>query len=266
MNIRRFTLTQRVFHALMAFSFMAQSVTGFARLYGDGAWGERLAGFFGGQAGVLATHKAGGLFMVAVFLGHLVHLAVTSSSRDVTGPDSMLPRLRDFTDFFTHVGWMLGRNKHPSLERWAYWEKFDYWAVFWGVAIIGGSGLLLVDPVASARLVPGWWLNIALALHHDEAFLAMGYIFLIHFTVAHLRRTRFPMDMAMVEGCIPMQEVSHERGDWEARLKISGGVSGCAAGLPPAGRGVALCLGWAVVLCGWSLAFWGLLEVARHGL
>jgi hypothetical protein len=25
------------------------------------------------------------------------------------------------------------------LDRWAYWEKFDYLAVFWGVAMIGVS-------------------------------------------------------------------------------------------------------------------------------
>jgi len=266
MNIRRFTLTQRVFHALMAFSFMAQSVTGFARLYGEGVWGERLAGLFGGQEGVLAAHKAGGIFMVALLLAHVVHVLFTSPRGLIPGPDSMMPRIRDVTDFFRHVGWMLGLNKHPSLDRWAYWEKFDYWAVFWGVAIIGGSGLLLVDPVASARYVPGWWLNLALALHHDEAFLAMGYIFLIHFTVAHMRRSRFPMDMAIVSGRMPMDEVRHERGDWEARLLASGGAVSDSAALNPAGRGVALGVGWAVVLCGWLLALWGLGEVVRHGL
>jgi len=266
MNIPRFTLTQRVFHAMMALSFMAQSVTGFARMYGEGGWGERLAGLFGGQAGVLAAHKAGGIFMVAVLLAHVVHVLFTSPRGLLPGPDSMMPRIRDFSDFFKHVGWMLGINKHPALERWAYWEKFDYWAVFWGVAIIGGSGLLLVDPVASARHVPGWWLNIALVLHHDEAFLAMGYIFLIHFTVAHLRRSRFPMDMAIVDGCMPMEEVRHERGDWNARLGASPGAGACAQGLPLAGRRAALGVGWVVVLCGWALALWGLGEVFRHGL
>lgn len=266
MNIRRFTLTQRVFHALMAFCFMAQSVTGFARLFGEGAWGERLAALFGGQAGVLAAHKAGGLLMVALLLAHVVHVLVTSPRGILPGPDSMMPRIRDVSDFFKHVGWMLGFNKHPSLDRWAYWEKFDYWAVFWGVAIIGGSGLLLADPVISARYVPGWWLNIALVLHHDEAFLAMGYIFLIHFTVAHLRRTRFPMDMSIIDGCMPMDEVRHERGDWEARLSASGDAGACASQPVPTGRGLALAVGWAVVLCGWVLALWGLGELVRRGL
>lgn len=266
MNIRRFTLTQRVFHALMALSFMTQSVTGLARLYAENPWGERLAALFGGQEGGLAAHKAGGVFMVALLLAHVVHVLVTSPRGLVPGPDSMLPRIRDVSDFFKHVGWMLGMNRHPSLERFAYWEKFDYWAVFWGVAIIGGSGLLLLDPVASARYVPGWWLNIALALHHDEAFLAMGYIFLIHFTVAHLRRSRFPMDMAMVEGCMPMDEIRQERGDWEARLRASGSAPACAVELSPSGRSLALTVGWAVVLCGWLLAFWALGEIVRHGL
>lgn len=266
MNIRRFTMTQRVFHALLAFSFMAQSITGFARMFGEGVWGGRLAGLFGGQDGVLAAHKAGGLFMVALLLAHVVHVLFTSPRGVLPGPDSMMPRWRDIGDCFKHVGWMLGRNRHPKLDRWAYWEKFDYWAVFWGVAIIGGSGLLLVNPVASARYVPGWWLNIALALHHDEAFLAMGYIFLIHFSVAHLRRSRFPMDMAIVDGCITSQEVRQERADWEARLQASGGGQACTGELSRAGRRTAVVVGWLVVLCGWLLALWGLGEVVRRGL
>jgi len=266
MNIRRFTLTQRIFHALMAFCFMAQSITGLARLYAENAWGERQAALFGGQEGVLAAHKAGGIVMVALLLAHVVHVLATSPRGLIPGPDSMMPRMRDVSDFFRHVGWMLGMNKHPSLDRFAYWEKFDYWAVFWGVVIIGGSGLLLVDPVASARFVPGWWLNIALALHHDEAFLAMGYIFLIHFTVAHLRRSRFPMDMAMVDGCIPMEEVRLERGDWGARLEAPADADACVARMTPAGRSLVLIAGWVVVLCGWLLAFWALGEIIRHGL
>lgn len=266
MNIRRFTVTQRVFHALLALSFMVQSVTGFARMYGEGGWGARLLGLFGGPDGALAVHKAGGLFMVALLLAHVVHVLATSPRGLIPGPDSMMPQWRDVTDSFKHVGWMLGRNKHPGLDRWAYWEKFDYWAVFWGVAIIGGSGLMLVNPVLSARYVPGWWLNIALALHHDEAFLAMGYIFLIHFTVAHLRRSRFPMDMAIVDGCITTAEVRHERADWGARIVASGAKVACAGDLPLAGRRIAFVVGWAVVLCGWLLALWGLGEVVRHGL
>uniref|UniRef100_A0A7C4EN73 Cytochrome b/b6 domain-containing protein n=1 Tax=Fundidesulfovibrio putealis TaxID=270496 RepID=A0A7C4EN73_9BACT len=266
MNVRRFTLTQRVFHWLMALSFMVQSATGLARMHASTPWGERLASVFGGQEGNLLAHKAGGVVMVCLLAAHVLHVLFSSRPGAWFGPDSMMPRWRDFGDFLRHTGWMLGISKHPRLERWAYWEKFDYWAVFWGVAIIGGSGLLLVNPVLSARYVPGWWLNIALALHRDEAFLAMGYIFLVHFTVAHLRRSQFPMDMAIVDGCMSLEEVSRDRGDWKLRLDASGGGPGCPGGLSPGARGLALAGGWAVILCGWLLAAWTLAAIVGAGL
>jgi LPXTG-motif cell wall-anchored protein len=60
-------------------------------------------------------------------------------------------------------------------------EKFDYWAVFWGMGIIGGSGLLLWFPVFFAHIVPGWVFNIAMLVHGEEALLAVGFIFTMHF-------------------------------------------------------------------------------------
>ncbi|CAG0959065.1 hypothetical protein GPROT1_00673 [Gammaproteobacteria bacterium] len=41
----------------------------------------------------------------------------------------------------------------PKFDRWTYWEKFDYWAVF--CMLIGGLGLLLWFPVFFSRFLPG---------------------------------------------------------------------------------------------------------------
>jgi hypothetical protein len=35
---------------------------------------------------------------------------------------------------------VLRTRRAPVFDRWTYWEKFDYWAPFWGVTIIGVSG------------------------------------------------------------------------------------------------------------------------------
>ena len=69
------------------------------------------------------------------------------------------------------------RVRNPQFDRWTYWEKFDYFAVFWGVAIIGASGLIMWFPEFFTRFLPGWVINIALILHSDEALLAAGFIF-----------------------------------------------------------------------------------------
>ena len=64
----------------------------------------------------------------------------------------MVPQPQDAVDLYNHFKWFLGLGPRPQFDRWTYWEKFDYWAVFWGMAIIGGSGLLLWFPVFFAQV------------------------------------------------------------------------------------------------------------------
>ena len=85
-------------------------------------------------------------------------------------------------------------------DRYSYMEKFDYWAVFWGIAIIGGSGLLLWFPIFFSRFLPGWIFNVATIVHGDEALLAMGFIFTIHFFNSNLRPEKFPIDVVIFTG------------------------------------------------------------------
>ena len=130
--------------------------------------------------------------------------------------------------------WFFGRGPRPVFDRYTYFEKFDYWAVFWGMGIIGGSGLLLWFPVAFSRLVPGWVFNIALLVHGEEALLAVGFIFTIHFFNSHLRPGKFPMDMVIFTGRVTEHELQEERPAEYARRTGSAGVPPDAG--PPSRR------------------------------
>jgi hypothetical protein len=91
-------------------------------------------------------------------------------------------------------------------------EKFDYFAVFWGVAIIGGSGLMLWLPTFFAHFLPGWMFNLATIIHADEAVLAMSFIFTIHFFNVHLRPEKFPLDAVMFTGRATVAYMEEEHG------------------------------------------------------
>lgn len=137
----------------------------------------------------------------------------------VFGPDSLVPSLQDGRDFVAHVKWFVGRGPRPQFDRWTYWEKFDYFAVFWGVLIIGVSGLVLWFPLFFCRFLPGWLINIAVIVHSDEALLAAGFIFTFHFFNTHFRPERFPMDTVIFSGRITKTELLNERMRWYDRLK-----------------------------------------------
>ena len=85
-------------------------------------------------------------------------------------------------------------------DRWTYWEKFDYWAPFWGVTIIGGSGLMLWFPDVTASILPGWVFNVATIAHGEEAVLAAVFLFTVHFFNNHFRPDKFPLDIVMFTG------------------------------------------------------------------
>lgn len=229
-RIKRFTLIQRLFHLLLLLFFLIQGATGVARMYIETGFGQSLVSCFGGYENALTIHKWVGIFLLLLFLGHLVYLFFNidwkNFSQLINSPDSLLPRWVDLGQFFQHVGWFLGINKAPEFDRWGYWEKFDYWAVFWGMVILGGTGLLLAYPLAASRLLPGWTLNVVFWIHRIEAILAMGHVFMIHFFVAHLRRHNFPMDRAIFEGSVDLAATRHEKPDWIQRLEKMGLLPG----------------------------------------
>jgi cytochrome b subunit of formate dehydrogenase len=147
----------------------------------------------------------------------------------------MVPQPRDARQLVEHVRWFLGRGPRPDFDRFTYWEKFDYWAVFWGMGVIGLSGLMLWFPGLFARFLPGWVFNLAFVVHGEEALLAMVFIFTVHFFNGHLRPEKFPMDTVIFTGRVPEEELAEERPAHYARLKDSGELEKLRVP-PPASR------------------------------
>jgi hypothetical protein len=58
---------------------------------------------------------------------------------------------------------------------------------------------------------PGWVINVAQIIHSDEALLATGFIFTIHFFNTHLRPESFPMDTVIFTGHVPLEEYKKDR-------------------------------------------------------
>jgi cytochrome b subunit of formate dehydrogenase len=227
---RRFTAGERVLHALLMITFVGCALSGLPLIFADRPWAVTLARTLGGFQGAGLIHRACATVMIGVFVTHIV-LVVRRAlvARDllgiVWGPDSMVPQWSDAIDIYNHVKWFVGRGPRPRFDRWTYWEKFDYWAVFWGMAIIGGSGLLLWFPFFFGKLLPGWMFNIAGLVHGEEALLAVGFIFTIHFFNGHLRPEKFPMDTVVFTGRISEHELKTERTVEYARLAASGALA-----------------------------------------
>jgi len=237
----RFTPFERFLHLLVVSSFLLLVITGMPLKFYYTSWAKVIFNLLGGAEVARSLHHFGALITFTYFVLHLGELAVSLWRRRGTlrdpatgrftwsrlwgalfGPDSMVPGLQDWRDFIAHQKWFFGKGARPQFDRWTYWERFDYFAVFWGVAIIGLSGLVMWFPAFFTRFLPGWVINIALVVHSDEALLAAGFIFTFHFFNTHFRIEKFPMDTVIFSGRISKTELLHERKRWYDRLVAEG--------------------------------------------
>jgi len=237
----RFAPFERFLHFLVVTSFLLLVITGMPLKFYYTNWAKTMFSIIGGAETARALHRLGALVTFLYFGLHVTSVVVRcwngrKSVRDpqtgkwslkrlwnvVFGPDSMMPTLQDWRDFIAHNKWFFGKGDRPQFDRWTYWEKFDYFAVFWGVFIIGSSGLFMWFPTFFTRVLPGWLINIALVIHSDEALLAAGFIFSIHFFNTHFRIEKFPMDTVIFSGRVSKNEMLHERRRWYDRLVAEG--------------------------------------------
>ena len=203
--ITRFGPIERTTHALVIISFLGLVITGVPLRFAYAGWATPLMKAIGGPASAAFIHRVCAAITFGYFFIHLVSVVRKLIRTDhklsiFWGPRSMVPQPKDVRDVIGMFKWFLGLGPQPKFDRFSYMEKFDYWAVFWGVAIIGGSGLLLWFPTFFARFLPGWMFNVATIVHGDEALLALGFIFTIHFFNVHLRPGKFPIDLVIFTG------------------------------------------------------------------
>lgn len=234
---RRFGPIERVMHALLMLTFIGCALTGVPLLFADHDWAATLVGLMGGFQAAALIHRICAAIMTVVFIGHVLRVFVRAFLAEdwlayFWGPNSLVPNLKDGQDIVAMFKWFFGKGPRPQFDRYTYWEKFDYWAVFWGMFIIGGSGFMLWFPMFFSQFLPGWVFNVAMIVHGEEALLAVGFIFTIHFFNGHLRPEKFPMDLVIFTGRLPEHELKDERQVEYARLVSEGRLAAIEAKAP----------------------------------
>ena len=238
----RIGIFHRLLHGVLITSFLGLAASGMPLRFNQETWASQIAHGIGGFGAMLFFHRAFAVLLTLCFLLHLsyvFHLAFVKKEVGVFwGPNSLVPQVKDLRDLYEHFRWFFGKGTPPRFDRFAYWEKFDYWAVFWGMAIIGSTGYVLWFSSFFGRFLPGRFFNIALLIHADEALLAVWFIFAIHFFNSHLRPAKFPMDMVIFTGRVTEHELQTERPAEYKRLVSEGRLSAIQTDPPPPWLGV----------------------------
>ncbi|MFH0988442.1 MAG: hypothetical protein V1799_00310 [bacterium] len=259
----RFTRLNRILHVIMIISFISLALTGMTLKFSYTDWASFLSHFFGGYESAGYVHRVAAVFMVGIFIAHLVDLTRRKRREYGTwkalifGPDSLLFNKKDLHDFIGSMKWFLGRGPKPEYGRWTYWEKFDYIAVFWGIFVIGSTGFTLWFPELFTLIFPGWMINVATIIHSDEALLATGFIFTIHFFNTHLRPEKFPMDIVIFTGRMTIEDLQFDKpAEYDAAVKSGKLLERLVEPYPPIVIRAIRIFGWTALSIGFSMVIW----------
>jgi cytochrome b subunit of formate dehydrogenase len=259
----RFSRLNRMLHIVMIVSFLSLALTGMTLKFSYTAWASILSRILGGFEFAGYIHRMAAVLMVVIFVLHLNDL-VRRKKREygswkglLTGPETMLPTKKDLKDFAGSLRWFVGRGPRPRYGRWTYWEKFDYFAVFWGICVIGSTGMMLWFPELFTLFLPGWVINVATIIHSDEALLAVGFIFTVHFFNTHLRPEKFPMDIVVFTGRMPVEEFREDKPEeYEALVRAGKLEEHLVEPYPPIVIRTIRAFAWTALGLGFGIVVW----------
>jgi formate dehydrogenase gamma subunit len=206
----RMTLSERIQHGTMASSFIILVITGFMLKFPDAWWvvpirqvSEKLFNVRG------IIHRVAGVAMIGISLYHVYYILRVQRGKQLIR--DLLPKPQDVRDFWQTLKYYLRISKtKPKYGRFAYIEKAEYWALIWGVIIMGATGIVLWfnNYFIGLLTLLGW--NIAEAIHYYEAWLATLAIVVWHFYFVIFNPSIYPLNTAFITGHITEEEMAEE--------------------------------------------------------
>ncbi|MBI4297029.1 MAG: cytochrome b/b6 domain-containing protein [Chloroflexi bacterium] len=236
-KVLRFDVHQRLQHLVMMTTFIILVATGMPLKFSGWGMSQWWIDFWGGIETTRTVHRIAGWTMLGDCLYHILYIGYGTLLRKRPFPYWMVPTPRDFRDFFQELRYFTGLAKtRPQYDRFNWREKFDYMAIFWGIPIIGISGLIMMYPVFWTKFLPGWIVPAALVAHGDEALLALLWIVIVHLVFNHLAPGVFPINTSIFSGKVPRERYRHEHSlEYERKFGSDIALEATPADPPPQG-------------------------------
>ncbi len=249
----RFSLDLRIQHIILATTVVILVLSGMPLKFSDTPWAPYLYALFGGITMAPIVHKLTGVIMLILFAYHLFWIGRTIfhnhyrplkkagqftmarfAMRLIRLP--MLPNYKDLKDIIGLVKYLLYlTNVRPDGDEYTWKEKFDYWAPFWGIFIIGASGVIIWNKELCTYFMPGEVINFMLIAHSDEALLAALFLSIWHWYNVHYSTSVFPMGTVFLTGYLSEELMREEHYEFYVKVMSEEGFGQDI--LPPHGGG-----------------------------
>jgi formate dehydrogenase gamma subunit len=207
LSVVRMNLAQRMQHVVLAVSFIALAVTGFALKFPDSWIGKAMGS---NEMFRRWSHRIAGVLLLVAGAYHIIYLLTTREGRQLLR--DFLPGKKDIKDVTDSARYLTGLSSiKPKIGRFGYAEKMEYWAVIWGTIIMGVTGLVIWFKMDVTRFLPRWAVDVAVTIHYYEAILACLAIIVWHFYHVIFDPDVYPLNWACWSGKVSKhwQEEEH---------------------------------------------------------
>jgi formate dehydrogenase gamma subunit len=236
LTVLRMSLSQRTQHVILAVSFIALAVTGFALKFPDSWIGKTM-----GSSEMFRrwSHRIAGVVLLVAGAYHIIYLVRTREGRQLV--KDLLPVKKDLIDVADSAKYLTGLSATKAkIGRFGYAEKMEYWAVVWGTIIMGVTGLMIWFKMDVTKFLPRWAVDVATTIHYYEAILACLAIVVWHFYHVIFDPDVYPLNWACWTGKVSKhwQEEEHPLdGKAEAKCGVAPAPIAAAASKTPTTTG-----------------------------
>jgi cytochrome b subunit of formate dehydrogenase len=238
----RFTINQRIQHIILATIVIILVLTGMPLKFHDAFWASHLYALFGGIKVAPIVHKTAGSTLLILFVYHVFYLAYNIFVGQIVplkkkeglsigkllkllATQPFMPNLKDVKDIINLFKYLLFlADRRPEGAEWTWKEKLDYWGPFWGIPILGVSGLIMWNKEFATQYLPGEIINYALIAHSDEAVLAALFLFIWHWYNVHFSTSVFPMGKVFLTGYLPEKLMVEEHYEYYVKVMKKAGL------------------------------------------
>ncbi len=212
--VRRFTAWQRVQHIWMIITFVISAYTGLGLVLR----------FYTSRADFIVWHVVSGIAMGVLVIIHFLQYTVEAILAKQSGVNlrEKYPMLEIYSKkFFKSLTKALLHTVSPRVKPEPYGkydpeQLFEYWGIYWGMAVLGVPGLLML--LFGRQALDG----LLWVMHTKEAILAISFLIIVHMGYTHFRPKVFPMDVTFITGKMPMKRVKEEHPLWAEQLEKRG--------------------------------------------
>ncbi len=210
----RFSVPQRVEHFILILSFTILAITGLAQKYAGAGISQGIITGFGGIEITRIIHRIAATVFV---LQSIYHFVIAGYKVFVKRYEAtMIPGIKDAKDALDTLTYNLGISKQaPKMPRYNFMEKLEYWAMIWGLVLMGLTGFMLWNPILTARVLPGQFIPAAKVAHGMEAVLAVLAILIWHFYNVHIKHWNW----SMIKGTMNRHQMEEEHAEELAKIE-----------------------------------------------